>query len=73
MIEGEDLLYGDLPAGGLVESGGDGAVCALADGVEELIIIAWDRGIRDGEEGGRGSAHLFRTWGVALDFCGTTL
>ena len=39
MLEREDLLDGDLPARGLVESSDDGTVCAFAETVEDLIVV----------------------------------
>ena len=39
MLEGQDLLNGDLPVGRLVESSNDGAICAFTESVEDLVIV----------------------------------
>lgn len=40
MLEGEHLLDRDLPVRGFVEGGDDRAVCAFAEAVEDLVIVA---------------------------------
>ena len=44
VLEGEDLLDRDLSVGGLVEGGDDGAVCAFAEAMENLVVLACGRG-----------------------------
>lgn len=39
MLEGKDLLDGDLSVGGLVEGGDDGAVGTFAEAMENLVIV----------------------------------
>ena len=41
MVEGGDLLDGDLAPAWSVNRGTDDAVCALADDVEDLVLGAW--------------------------------
>ena len=43
VVEGRDLLDGDLAAGGPVDGGTDDAVRALADDIEHLILCACSR------------------------------
>ena len=40
MIKGQDLLDSDLSASGLVQRGSDSSVCAFANGMEQLVVIA---------------------------------
>ena len=39
VLEGKDLLDGDLSVGGLVEGGDDGAVGTFAEAMENLVIV----------------------------------
>lgn len=43
MIEGQNLLDRHLTIRGLVQGGGNGSIGALADGVQQLVVIAWNR------------------------------
>ena len=40
VLEGEDFLDSDLSVRGFVKGSNNGAVCAFAETVEELVIIA---------------------------------
>ena len=39
MLEGQDLLNGDLPVGRLVERSDDGTICAFTETMEDLVIV----------------------------------
>lgn len=43
MVEWQDFLDGYLAATRLVECSGHSSVCAFTDGVQELVIIAYNR------------------------------
>lgn len=43
MVERQDFLDRHLAATGFVKSSCDGAICTFANGMQKLVIIAWDR------------------------------
>lgn len=55
MIEGRDLLDGNLLARRLVKGGTDHAVCALADNILDVVLLADVEGDFAGAALGRGA------------------
>lgn len=43
VLEWEDLLDGDLPSRWSMKGGNDGAVCTLAQAVQQLVVRAYER------------------------------
>lgn len=67
VIERENLLYRDLAIGGFMESGGDGSIGAFANGMQDLVVITYDRekiSARLAEEGQHTDFELGKWLGV---------
>jgi hypothetical protein len=70
MVEWQDLLNGYLAATRLVEGSGHSSVCAFTDGVQELVIIAYNRKRSDMGRGEYGRASTDLELGQRLVFAG---
>ena len=64
MVEGRDLLDGDLAAGRSVDGRADDAVRALADDIEDLVVAADNKGGHAVVHGGWGGRVGGGRWGA---------